>query len=273
MQQVIALLMGVDVFGQMPESAYAESLRYFEANYRVFPGVLKNAGLDLRVVPVSNLGFGNRRTATERGQQLGAPPNPYNVLEPLRHALPLYRPWWRRLMARSAPPRSAKATDRITDNVESSPAVRDAKAAKGTAFLSYRREGGADTARLIRRELQERGWRVFLDVDDLAASHFDDRLLLEIKDSVNFILVLSPGCLGRCREPGDWVRREVTHAIRNMKNIVPVLKDGFEFPMAEQLPESLNELSRYNCVEYSHTYFAATMDKIEAFLKTGMLSP
>ena len=47
----------------------------------------------------------------------------------------------------------------------------------GSVFISYRREGGAETARLLRYELLARGWDVFLDVEDLKGGTFDERLL------------------------------------------------------------------------------------------------
>ena len=150
-------------------------------------------------------------------------------------------------------------------NAKSS-SLREATESRGTAFVSYRREGGADTARLLRRELQDRGWHVFLDVDDLPSCHFDDRLLLEIQDAMNFILILSPGCLDRCDNEKDWVRREIAHAISRQKNIVPVLKDGFEFPNQQEMPENIQKLPSYHCIEYSHAYFGPTVDKLESFL-------
>jgi hypothetical protein len=133
-------------------------------------------------------------------------------------------------------------------------------------FISYRREGGAETARLIRSELQKRGIDAFLDVDDLGASHFDERLLGEIERASSFVLILSPGSLRRCREEGDWLRREIAHAIEKKKNIVPVLKDGFDFPPVDSLPSQIADLPRYNCVVYSHAYFGATIDKLISFL-------
>jgi len=133
------------------------------------------------------------------------------------------------------------------------------------AFLSYRRETGADTARLIRAELLSHGHKTFLDVDDLGSNHFDESLLRRIEEAEHFILVLSPGALDRCGNEGDWLRREIAHAISTQKNIVPVLKEGFHFPPKESLPPDLADLPRYNCVEYSHVYFQATMGRLLAF--------
>jgi hypothetical protein len=142
------------------------------------------------------------------------------------------------------------------------------------AFISYRREGGADTARVIRGELALRNVQTFLDVDDLGSHYFDERLLREIESAANFILILSPGCLDRCHNEGDWLRREIVHAMRTGRNIIPILKDRFEFPSIASLPPEIADLPRYNCVEYSHTYMEAAISKLIRFLKLeGSLGP
>lgn len=138
------------------------------------------------------------------------------------------------------------------------------------AFISYRREGGADTARLVSADLQRRGVRTFLDTDDLGAHHFDERLRHEIQAAPNFVLILSPGSLDRCREEGDWLRREITCAIQTGRNIVPLLKDGFSFPDVRDLPPEMADLPRYNGVSYSHEYFRASMDRLASFLAKGV---
>lgn len=135
-----------------------------------------------------------------------------------------------------------------------------------TAFMSYRRAGGAEVARSIRSELLRLGKKVFLDVDDLGVHMFDDRLLETIESTTSFIPILSPGCLDRCTQHDDWFRREISHAIRSDRNIIPVTLPGFEFPLPEDMPIGLRDLPRYQSVAYSHDYFKATMDKLIAFL-------
>jgi hypothetical protein len=135
------------------------------------------------------------------------------------------------------------------------------------AFISYRRADGSDIARLVRAELQERGITTFLDVDDLGSYYFDDRLFNEIDKLPNFILILTPQAVAGMNEPNDWVRKEIAHACRKNRNIIPVVKEGFVFPAANQLPPELVNLPRYNSVIYSHAYFNAAMDKLEAFLQ------
>ena len=45
------------------------------------------------------------------------------------------------------------------------------------AFIGYRREGGSEIARLVKFLLESKGKKVFLDVDDLSAGIFDEKLL------------------------------------------------------------------------------------------------
>jgi class 3 adenylate cyclase len=133
-------------------------------------------------------------------------------------------------------------------------------------FVSYRRESGSEAARLVKEEMERRGASVFLDLDALKSHHFDDRLCREIESAANFVLILSPGCLDRCAEQGDWLRKEISHAIHHERNIVPVFTEGFEFPTDKRLPAELADLPRHNGVRYSHEYFRAAMEKLWSFL-------
>lgn len=134
------------------------------------------------------------------------------------------------------------------------------------AFISYRREQGSEVARIVQGEMGRRGVSCFLDVKDLKAEHFGNRLLKEIEMAPNFILVLSPNSLDRCSNQDDWLRREIAHALKHHKNIVPIMLNNFLFPPTEQLPEEIRGIERHNGVTYSHEYFEATFDKLQSFL-------
>src|SRR3954462_14238555 len=95
----------------------------------------------------------------------------------------------------------------------------------------------ASQARLIKSELTNRGYCVFLDVADLEKGHFDDKLLTTIGDTPNFLLVLARGSLERCVNEGDWLRRELRHALATKRNIVPICLPGFFFPPS--LPDDI----------------------------------
>lgn len=150
---------------------------------------------------------------------------------------------------------------------ESAPAVPARSRGGKMVFISYRRERGSTLARIVQAELERRGFTCFLDVDDLGAEHFDDRLLREIERAPNIVVVLVPGSLDRCHQPDDWLRREVVHALKTERNIIPFLAEGFQFPPEREMPVEMESLSRLNGVVYSHQYFSASFDKLQGFLK------
>ena len=64
-------------------------------------------------------------------------------------------------------------------------------------FISYRRSNGSQLASLLKVHLEIRNLSVFLDVDRLEAGKFDNNLLQSIRSARNFVLVLTPGSLGK----------------------------------------------------------------------------
>ena len=134
-------------------------------------------------------------------------------------------------------------------------------------FISYRRNGGEHAAKRIQEALLARGYRVFLDMESLRAGPFNTVLLDVIKGCTDFLLILPPDGLDRCDEEQDWVRLEVEEALRDGKNIVPILLRGFEFPRS--LPESLEKLRFMNGIPAATEYFDAFIEKLcGQFLRT-----
>ena len=121
------------------------------------------------------------------------------------------------------------------------------KQPKYDIFISYRRDGGESTAKILRDKLSELGYQVFFDVESLRSGDFNTRLYTVIEECQDFLLVLSPGALDRCRNEDDWVRLEIEHALETGKNVIPVMLRGFSFPQV--LPESIDALRYKNGVE------------------------
>ena len=132
-------------------------------------------------------------------------------------------------------------------------------------FISYRREGGYAMARLLYECFKNTGLSVFLDLEELRAGPFNDKLYEAIDSCENFVLVLPPNSLDRCVHQNDWLRLEIEHAIRQKKNIIPVMMDGFTFP--EDLPPSMQVLPFFNGVQSSREYFDATIKKLISMLR------
>ena len=132
-------------------------------------------------------------------------------------------------------------------------------------FISYRRDGGYALARLIYEWLHRENITVFLNLEELSSGPFNEKLYSAIEDAENFVLILPSHALDRCTSEQDWLRLEIEHAIRNKKNIIPIMVDSFEFP--KELPASMQVLPFFNGVAVSREYFDASMDKLKSMLK------
>ncbi len=138
------------------------------------------------------------------------------------------------------------------------------------AFISYRHKGGKFAAQAIRASLQaHRGLNVFVDVNEVRPGPFDEALLTKIEAAPNFILVLSEDSLERCQNEGDWLRREIVHALKHGRHIIPVLLDGFEMPKAESLPADIRELTRWQAVRFDDTFPDGSYRRIGEWCKVA----
>lgn len=137
---------------------------------------------------------------------------------------------------------------------------------KYDVFISYRRQGGERTARIICDRLTDAGYNVFVDVESLRSGAFNTKLYSVIDECRDVIVVLSQNSLDRCKDENDWVRLEIAHALKAGKNVIPVFLRGFVFP--DTLPENIASLRYQNGLEASSEFFDAFIDKLKTFLKT-----
>ena len=135
-----------------------------------------------------------------------------------------------------------------------------------TVFISYRRTNKYHALALF-KELGKRGYDVFLDYDFIKSGDFEQIILQEIEARGHFVIVLTPSALERCDNPGDWLRREIEHALLHKRNIIPLMFDGFDFDDADQyLTGKLQLVKKYNGLTVPFEYFDAAIDKLETFL-------
>ena len=135
-------------------------------------------------------------------------------------------------------------------------------------FISYRREsGGYEAALPLVEKLRSAGYRVFFDLEDLNPGKFNEQLLGVIERCKDFVVVLPANGLDRCGDPGDWVRREIVHAIACDKNIIPVMLRGFAWP--SELPPELAELPDYQGISASSPeFFDMAVARLRSYLKS-----
>lgn len=129
-------------------------------------------------------------------------------------------------------------------------------------FVSYRREGGAEIARLVGEFLDAHGYEPFIDVDGLRSGHFDRQIIRHIEACRHFVLICSRGAFDRCTSEEDWVRQEIAHAIRIGRAIVPIIVPGFEWPRPSEMPADIAEISRHHAFEYSHVHWRDIRHKL-----------
>ena len=139
-----------------------------------------------------------------------------------------------------------------------------------SVFLSYRRDVSWQLAEVVQGHLTVRGFDVFVDTKDLGNGLFDEVILAEIARRPHVVVVLQPGSLDRIGEQGDWLRREIEHALALGRNVVPVVA-GTAVPRAEVLPSSIADLSRLTAVTVPPDYFREAMGRLEARLLGGVL--
>jgi hypothetical protein len=139
-------------------------------------------------------------------------------------------------------------------------------------FISYRRKGaGAGVAGELQAKLENLGYKVFLDVDEIGSGQFPEQIERAISECKDFILVLSPGTLDRCVEEEDWVRREILQAQNQNKNIIGVGLPGFFMPEAESLPDPLKPMTTIQVFSWTHEYRTASFAKIAENLVSTQL--
>ncbi len=132
------------------------------------------------------------------------------------------------------------------------------KPKKFEIFISYRRKGGYDIAKLLYDRLRIDGYSVFFDIDTLEKGNFDDELEKRVYDCKDFLLVLSSGIYDRFFDPesdpkSDWVRQEIVCALKTNKNIVPLTLDGFVYP--KSLPEDVKDITKKNGIDLNPKHF------------------
>jgi hypothetical protein len=126
-------------------------------------------------------------------------------------------------------------------------------------------------ARLVRNALQVRGYGVFMDVEDLKSGPFKTALLSEIESSSDVVVILTPNSLDHCHDEGDWLRTEVSHAIKHGKNVIPVMTRGFKWPAS--LPDDIAALPNLEGLEPSLDLFDASMDRLARLLTSTPVKP
>ncbi len=137
-------------------------------------------------------------------------------------------------------------------------------------FISYRREGGYDTAQLLYDRLTQMRYRVSFDLETLRGGKFNTQLYRRIEQCSDVLVIMSRDSLNlRENQEDDWFRLEIAHALKHKKNIVPVFLRDFKFPQKGELPEDIADLVNYNFKAKPHRRRWPVVAAIAAALLIG----
>ena len=114
-------------------------------------------------------------------------------------------------------------------------------------FLSYRRKDASGhsnvaVSRTFKYAFEHHGYEVFFDFSDCTREFFADSIIPAIRTCRYFVLVLTKGCLERCKEKGDWLRREIEEALRFNRTIIPITPEGEFDGWPTDMPDAVKAL-------------------------------
>ena len=138
-------------------------------------------------------------------------------------------------------------------------------------FISYRRfedearqKENISKARSLSETFARRGFKVFFDQNERTAKALKEKILPAVRNSRCFVLLLTYNCMLRCKDEGDWVRKEIEEAHKYNKTIVPVTLDNVFKQWPDDLPESLKFLSDNEGIDitniHNDTSYASDID-------------
>jgi hypothetical protein len=144
-------------------------------------------------------------------------------------------------------------------------------------FISYRRDdSAASAARIGDRLAQAMGRkRVFMDIDNLTAGQrFDKELENALAQCTVFIAVIGPRWTDVLRQrmqsaEGDYVRKEISAALKRGLLVVPVLVDGATLPHRDLLPIDIRDLVLHQKHSVEHERFGRDIDDLIDAIKIG----
>lgn len=136
-----------------------------------------------------------------------------------------------------------------------------------SVFISYRRKPSALLAQLIARDLKEKNIEVYLDTERMdTAGAFPNRLLTAIETSDVFVCLV-----GESTFDSEWVQREVEHAHRQNKPMIPVFQESYDPIPLDKLPtphiKALLEFDGVQVFDVKNVYLSAAVEMLSRMVE------
>ncbi len=140
---------------------------------------------------------------------------------------------------------------------------------KCDVFICCSRESEEEIVQSIYNELVSKSYTVFRDSLPLHNGYFNEGVLRLIDESQDVILLVSQDVLESNTEIYDLIVHEISYAIKQHKNIIPILLEGFSWP--ENMPVGLEKLAEYKnkamrWISGTTMEFLVSMDLIQSRL-------
>jgi TIR domain len=142
----------------------------------------------------------------------------------------------------------------------------------GQIFISYRRDDASHPAGRLYDHLAQKfpKSRIFMDINLDPGEDFADAIEKSVGSCDILIAIIGrhwvDGCDAdgnrRLDKQGDFVRLEISTALKRGIRVMPVLVDGAVMPGSNQLPEDLQPITRRQAVDVSHKRFATDSEGI-----------
>jgi TIR domain len=151
-------------------------------------------------------------------------------------------------------------------------------------FISYRRRDNSHAAGRLYGQLAVvlGSKRLFMDVDNIPpGADFVKHLEQHVSKCKVMLAVMGKGWLNASDEYGarrlwdanDFVRIEITAALRRNIPVVPILVDAATMPKIQELPYELHDFLRRQAVTISHENFATDVAKLARNLGPELIKP
>jgi hypothetical protein len=154
---------------------------------------------------------------------------------------------------------------------------------KTTIFISYRKKdtefiSGRLYDTLITHFAED---QVFMDYEDLEGGVDFEEAIEKMLESCDIMLaVIGPNWVGanadgspRIMNEGDWVRLELSTALRRGVRVIPVLVEGATVPHENSLPPDLHNLRKKQTVELNNRNWKTDTEKLIRLLEKLVGSP
>lgn len=133
-------------------------------------------------------------------------------------------------------------------------------------FISYKSISKAAASALWYR-LKSRGYSTFVDLEDMGRGNYDEQLFHYIENSRDVFIILEEGSLDACKGKNeewkdDWFCKEIRHALKTKRNIIPICIDDYRMPDEDSLPDELKELSLKHSPKFSFASFEKYLDSL-----------